>query len=259
MRAQQACSRSVRADAKIDYFDSSGRVRGSVLYKAALPEKLRFDVYSPFGVMLSTLTSDGKDFALYDLRQKRFLQGPASPCNVNRFTRVPVPPFALVELLRGEAPVLVHEPAAATIDWKSWSKEYVVRIPSKNSALEEIHFEIAGEDFKKPWSQQKLRVTEVRIEQQGIELYVAELKDHRPAKTAAPLVDEEGIDPPVPPSGPQCAAELPRRLRIEVPDTSQDLVLANEEIVHNPPILPKDFAQNPPGGVAVRYAACDGR
>src|SRR5688500_17646517 len=57
MRQTYACSRSVRAEAKIDYFESRGRVRGNVMYIAALPEKLRFDVFSPFGVTLATLTS----------------------------------------------------------------------------------------------------------------------------------------------------------------------------------------------------------
>jgi hypothetical protein len=259
MRAAQSCSRGVRADAKLDYFEKGHRVRGSVLYKALLPDELRFSVYSPFGVMLSTLTSDGRDFALYDLRQKQFLKGPASACNVARFTRVPLPPFALVQLLRGEAPVLVHEPRAASIEWSSWSKEYRIRIPSKHQALEEIRLEIVDQDWDKPWQQQRLRVTEVRVEQQGVELYVAELRDHQPARTAAPLVDEDGLDAPLPPSGPPCSAELPRGIRINVPESSQDLVIRNEEIVHNPPVSQGDFVQSPPGGVAVRYARCSDR
>ena len=231
-------------------------MRGSVLYKAVLPDKLRFDVYSPFGVMLSTLSSDGRDFALYDLRQKQFLKGPANTCNVARFTRVPLPPFALVQLLSGEAPVLVHEPRAASIEWSSWSKEYRIRIPSKHEATEEIRLEIVDQDWDKPWQKQRLRVTEVRVEQKGVELYAAELKDHQPAQTAPPRVDEDGLEPPVPPSGPACSAELPRGIRINVPETSQDLVIRNEEIVHNPPLSPGDFVQSPPGGVSVRYASC---
>jgi hypothetical protein len=259
MRAAQSCSRGVRADAKLDYFEKGHRVRGSVLYKAVVPENLRFDVYSPFGVMLSTLSSDGRDFALYDLRQKQFLRGPANACNVARFTRVPLPPFALVQLLRGEAPVLVHEPRAASIEWSSWSKEYRIRIPSKHQAVEEISLEIVDQDWDKPWQEQRLRVTEVRVEQRGVELYAAELKDHQPAQTAPPRVDEDGLEPPVPPSGPPCTAELPRGIRINVPESSQDLVIRNEEIVHNPPLSAGDFAQTPPGGVPVRYARCNDR
>jgi hypothetical protein len=254
MHATYACSRAVRGDAKIDYFDDNGRVRGSVLYLGMLPDSLRFDVYSPFGVMLSTLTSDGKQFSLFDLREKQFLHGPADTCNVSRFTRVPVPPFALVQLLRGEAPVLVHDPRATRIEWSSG--RYVLTIPSKHAALEEIHIQPLEADYALPWQKQRVRVTEVRVEQHGMDLYVAELKDHRAGRTAQALVDEEGLTAPIPPSGPSCAAEIPHRLRISVSDTDQDLVLASEEVAHNPPVAPGDFSQKPPGGVRVRYAAC---
>ena len=81
------------------------------------PDSVRFDVFSPFGVTLSTLTADGRDFALFDMKEKSFLRGPANTCNVARSTQVPVPPFALVQLLRGEAPVLVHEASQASIAW----------------------------------------------------------------------------------------------------------------------------------------------
>jgi hypothetical protein len=263
MRETYACSRGVGADAKLDYFGDEGRARGNVLYKVALLERLRFDVYSPFGVMLSTLTSDGQKFALYDLRQKEFLHGPALPCNVARFTRVPVPPFALVQLLRGEAPVLVHEPAGASISWDSGflglgSGAYVIRIASKHGAEQEIRAVPVREDFELPWKRQRLRVLEVRVSQHGSELYTAELRDHRPGRTAPPRVDEDGLGPSVPPSGPPCTAELPARVRIGVPESGHDLLIVNEEAVHNPPLTEQDFTQSPPPGVRVRYAACEG-
>jgi hypothetical protein len=263
MRETYACSRGVGADAKLDYFGDEGRARGNVLYKVSLLERMRFDVYSPFGVMLSTLSSDGKQFALYDLRQKQFLHGPALPCNVERFTRVPVPPFALVQLLRGEAPVLVHDAAGASISWDSGflglgSGAYKVRIASKHGAEEEIRLVPVDDDFDLPWSKQRLRVLEVRVLQHGTELYTAELRDHRPGRTAAPRVDEDGLGPTLPPSGPACNAELPARVRISVPDSGHDLLIVNEEVVHNPPLTDGDFKQSPPSGVRVRYVTCGG-
>ena len=155
MRATYACSRGVQGEAKIDYFGDQGRVRGDVLYRSALPQNLRFDVYSPFGATLSTLTSDGERFALFDLKQKILVRGPANTCNVSRFTRVPVPPHALAQLLRGEAPVLVHEAKAAKIAWEG---QYVIRIHSKHQAHQEIHLEPLDEDWQRPWQQQRLRV-----------------------------------------------------------------------------------------------------
>ena len=254
MHESYACSRGIQGEAKIDYFGDEGRVRGNVLYKSMLVDDLRFDVFSPFGVTISTLTSDGESFALYDLQQKTFFSGPANTCNVTRFTRVPVPPHALAQMLRGEAPVLVHTPQQAKIVWESG--RYVVRIQSKHQATQEIHLEPRDQDWLKPWNQQHVRVLEVSVTQQGIDLYRAELADHEPAHSSKGWEDPDGLGPGVPPSGPACQAEVPRRMRLEVPDTDQDLILRVKEATHNPPILPGTFRQSPRAGVRVRYSAC---
>lgn len=259
MHESVACSRGVRAEAKIDYFDSKGRVRGNVMYLASLPDQLRFDVYSPFGVTLATLTSDGHDFALFDLKNKVFQYGPANTCNVARFTRVPVPPHALVQLLQGGAPVLVHAPGAATVDWESGlfgGGRYVVSVQSTRAATERIELVPRPEDFERPWAQQRLRVLKVAIEQRGIPLYSAELTDHHSVSTASPSVDPDGLRPTLQPSGPPCDAEVPGRLRIVVPDTNQDLILSNERIQHNPPLESGTFRQAPPRGARARYVGC---
>ncbi|MEI9939313.1 MAG: hypothetical protein WDO69_18995 [Pseudomonadota bacterium] len=254
MRATTSCSRALTSDAKIDYFGEAGRLRGTLLYVVAVPDKLRLDVVSPFGATVSTLTSDGHDFALFDLRQKQFLRGPANACNLGRFTHVPVPPAALVQLLRGEAPVLLHTPAAASIAWESG--EYVVRIQSTRDATEEIHLRPLEQDYALPFSAQRVRVTEVRVAQQGIELYRAQLVGHRPAKMSGSRLDPDGLDAPVPPSGPSCQSEVPGRLRLQVPDGDQDVILENVDVSHNPPLAARVFQQSPPGGVDVRYSPC---
>jgi hypothetical protein len=254
MRATNACSRALTSDAKIDYFGAAGRIRGSLLYVVAVPDKLRLDIVSPFGATVSTLTSDGKNFALFDLRQKQFLRGPANACNLARFTHVPVPPAALVQLLRGEAPVLVHTPAAASIAWESG--EYVVRIQSTRQATEEIHLEPLKQDYLLPYAAQRVRVTEVRVLQQGIESYRAQLVGHRPANMSGPRLDPDGLDAPTPPSGPSCQSEVPGRLRLQVPDGDQDVILENIDVSHNPPLASQVFEQSPPGGVDVRYSPC---
>jgi hypothetical protein len=254
MRATTSCSRALTSDAKIDYFGEAGRIRGSLLYVVAVPDKLRLDVVSPFGATVSTVTSDGKQFSLFDLRQKQFLRGPANACNLGRFTHVPVPPAALVQLLRGEAPVLVHSPSAASIAWESG--EYVVRIQSTHDASEEIHLQPVAQDYALPYSAQRVRVSEVRVLQQGIELYRAQLVGHHPAKMSGPRVDPDGLDPPVPPSGPSCQSEVPGRLRLQVPDGNQDVILENIDVSHNPPLDAHVFEQSPPGGVELRYSPC---
>ena len=254
LREQQKCSRGVAGEGKLDYFGKEGRVRGSVLFMTSSPDRVRVDVVSPFGATISTLTSDGRDFSLYDLRQKVFLMGPANACNLARFTHVPMPPHALVSLLRGEPPVLVHGPEQASLGWESG--RYVIRIQSKHQATQEIAISPSDADYEKPYQQQRLVLSSVEVRQQDYVLYRAELEEHEPASTAAPRQDPDGIDPDVPPSGPACRASVPRRLHLEVPAEEQDLVLAIGEIAHNPPLGPGSFRQARPGGVVVRSSPC---
>jgi hypothetical protein len=238
----------------VDYFGEQGRARGSALFVVSRPDKIRFDVMSPFGVNLSTLTSDGSDFALLDVGAKTFYRGTASECNVRRFLHAPVPPFALVNLMAGEAPVLVHTPGEALIDWDSGS--YRIRIASRHDASEEIRLEPSPDDWNKAWSDQRLRVVEVRVRQRGVELYRATMGDHEPASTAPPSVDPDGIDPDVPPSGPPCAAEVPRRIHVVSEASGEDVLIVHREVHHNPPLLSNVFKQDAPRGVKIRTTSC---
>lgn len=256
MRAGQACSRAVRGEAKLDYFGDQGRVRGSILYVVLAPDRMRFDVFSPFGATLSTLTSDGTRFSLFDLKAKTFLTGPANACNLQRFTRVPLPPHAFVQLLRGEAPVLAHEPSGASIDWSEGS--YRIRVMGRHRAEQEIRLVPREADWQRPWAEQRLRVIEVSVTQASAPIYRVELEGHAQVATAAARVDPEGIDPPIAPSGPECTAELPRRLHFVVGDDQHDVLLANEAQVHNPPLVPDLFEQQPPSGVQLRHSPCGG-
>lgn len=254
LREQQACSRGLSGEGKLDYFGKEGRIRGSILFMASSPDSVRLDVVSPFGATISTLTSNGKDFSLYDLRQKVFLHGPANACNLGRFTHVPMPPHALVSLLRGEPPLLVHTPPEASLSWEGG--RYVVRIAGRHSATQEIAISPNDTDYDKPYAQQRVSLSSVEVRQQSYVLYRAELEQHDPATTAPPRSDPDGIDPDVAPSGPACSASVPRRLRLQVPAEEQDLVLTVGEIAHNPPLKAGAFEQRPPGGVVVRSSPC---
>lgn len=254
MRATHDCSRGIQGESKVDYFGDQGRVRGSLLFVTARPERVRFDVFSPFGATISTLTSDGSQFALLDFTQKQMFHGPASECNVARFLRVPVSPHALVTLLGGEAPVLVHSPGQATLAWEGGT--YVVRVTSRHGATETIHLEPRSQDWTRPWSEQQVRVTRVIVAQRGTELYSAELDDFRPARAALPRSDPDGIDPDIPPSGPPCSAEVPRRVHLVSEASGEDVVIQHRELWHNPPLQPGLFHQERPRGVKVRLSTC---
>ena len=256
----------VQAKAKIDHVDrkrkfGTQRLRGDLLMMVTVPARIRMDIVSPFGVTVATLTSDGQRFNLADLRDKRFYSGPAKACNIARLTTVPVPGPVLVDLLRGEAPVVQHGaraglPESSQIAW-SGKGYYVLTFAGKNTTTEEIHLAPHPDDFGKPWSAQRLRVLEVTIRQEGLVLYRAQLDGHAAAAMANARVDEQGIDPPIPPSGPVCTAELPRRIHVEVPGLEEDVLFRYDEVTWNPP-LPRDiFVQAQPAGLEPFPVDCD--
>lgn len=258
VNATQDCGIGIHATAKIDQFSKEGRVRGDLLAFAVWPERLRMDIVSPFGVTLWTLASDGQQFSVNDLRQKRFFHGPASACNIARLTTVPMPGHVLVSLLRGEAPVLKHGDADESISWQSGNGGYyLVTVKGNNGSVERIKVAPHPADLALPWDKQRMRVLDVELEQQGIILYHAELSDHQPAKMAVPQVDPAMIDPPIPTSGPQCTAEIPRKIHVEVPGKDQDVLFRYEDVTWNPPLPDGIFSQPIPGGVEVVRVTCD--
>ncbi len=255
MRATHGVCNGVMANAKIDHFGQQGRVRGDLLMFAAVPANIRMDVISPFGASLATLTTDGTRFALADLRDKRFYVGPATACNIARLTTVPIPGHVLVNLFRGQAPVLKHDDAATTIAWNG-KGYYVVTIPSTRDAVEEIHIAPTPDDVAKPWKDQRMRVLEVTIRQHGSILYRAKLDDHARAPMSKESVDPDNIDPPTPPSGPECDAEIPRKIHVDVPNQDEEVKFTYDQVRWNPPLPEGTFSQPPPPGMSVVPVTC---
>lgn len=255
MKRSFRCANGVQGEGKIDHVSPQGRVRGEVYIFAVNPARVRFDVVSPFGAMLYTLTSNGETFRMLDVKEKRFLHGPASPCNLARLTQVPVPGHVLVSLLRGEAPLLVHRPEQASLSWDSGGF-YRVELESTRDARQELRLAVHEDDFLKPWGEQRLRLVGLTTEQRGVVLYQADLSDHELAHTAPAREDPDGIDEPIPPSGGRCDIEVPRTIRILVPHANDDVVFEYQKVSLNPPIPEGAFSQPVPGGVRQQYVDC---
>lgn len=256
VRATTACGRGVQASAKLDYFGQEGRVRGTLMLIASKPARLRLDVLNPFsGGPVATLTSDGHDFALADLRDRRFYSGPATACNIARLTNVPLPGHVLVDLLRGQAPVL-QRTGPATIVW-SGGGYYVVTIPGTHEASEELHLAPRPDDWTKPWASQRMRVLDVVVRQAGTVLYHAELDEHARAAMSKERADPEHIDPPLPPSGPECDAEVPMRIHVDVPALGNDVRFRYDEVAWNPPLEAGVFRQARLAGLEAVPVVCE--
>lgn len=263
LREQTNCSRAVQGEAELAFSGEGRRLNGQILYLAQAPDKVRFDVYSSFGVTLSTLTSDGDRFALYNLEDKSFFYGPARTCNVQRFTRVPVPAFALVELLRGRPPVLAHTRQGSSIDFSGGflsRGHYQLTFAGTPDATQTVEIAVHPDDWHKPLSDQRLRLKRVEVAQAGSVLYEVELGGYGPARRAnlEPTAEDRAMGiTEYAPTGPVCDAELPRKVTFYVPETGYQLTFRNEEIVHNPPISSASFQQNFPGGVVAQESFCN--
>jgi len=196
MRASAQGCNGVQATAKIDRRGDGGRIAGDLDMMVIAPQNLRMDVQS-FGNVVATMTSDAKRFAFLDLRDKRFYVGPARPCNLARFTRVPIAGTALVELLRGQAPVLRDWQRTTSAVAPSWHGDghYSVVLRDDHGNEEEIELAPHPDDVNKPWNAQRMRVVGVTVRQAGLVWYRAELGDHAPAPMSKERVDPEGIDP----------------------------------------------------------------
>lgn len=262
LRETTSCNRAVQGEARLSFSGEGRRLSGRLLYLAHAPAELRFDIFSSFGATISTLTSDGRRFSLLDMEQRTLFTGPASACNVQRFTRVPVPPEALVELLRGRPPVLVHEAADAALDFHGslfGSGHYRLTVAGRHHARQEIELGVVPSDWDLPTDRQRLRLLGVKVEQAGEVLYQVEFSDHRPRKMAPLLqtAEDRALGLPAPlASGPECAVELADRMRVYVPTTGYELTFDNEELWLNPPLQEGAFVQNTPPGVTASESTC---
>src|ERR1700744_5953764 len=117
LRTRAEHLKTLRMTAKIDYMANGGqRAKVKVNMLLARGGKLRFEADSPLGGSLATLTSDGAQFSLLDVRANRFLTGPAKACNVARMIRLNRTPDDIGAVLMGSAPL----PADAKIKSAGW-------------------------------------------------------------------------------------------------------------------------------------------
>jgi len=259
MRATSACGMGIQADAKVDHFSESNRVRTELLFIASRPARLRMDVLAPVVGTVATVSTDGVQFQATDLRQHRFLYGPATACNIARVTRIPVPGFVLVNLLAGRAPVLRHD-VQPTIAWDG-AGYYVIKIAGTNDAIEELHVVPHPDDWSKPWGEQRMRVLDVSVTQRGVLLYHAELDAHEktPMSKPAPCDDvcKATGETPTQPSGPLCEAEIPRRIHVEMPSLKTDVLFRYDKVEWNPPLEANVFVQQQQAGLSPTPVECE--
>lgn len=253
LQQRTSCSRAVQGEAKLVVKAPLFRRQGNLLFRAHAPDHLRLDLYSPFGVTLSTLTTSGEELSLYEPHASTMYTGRANACSVQRFAGVAIPSFALVEILRGRPPVIDF--AQARLRLKGGSPagaRYTAQLASADGTKERLEFFVPREDFQLPLEQQRVFLSRVRVKQHRSLLYDVHLSDYR-AVSRRPLsraADEMGLGQPrAHPTGPACEAELPFSFVFSVGRPAVSLSVRAEELEHNPPEVLGVYTQTPTPGV----------
>ncbi len=258
---QSSCSRGVQGEAKVAFRGEGRRLSANLLFLAEAPHSLRFDATHSVAGTIATLTTNGERFSLASLEEKRFYEGPARTCNVERFTRVPAPPSVFVDLLRNRAPRLrsKRSPSLAAQAPLFGDFHYEVTVTGV-SETETLRLFVHPDDYDRPTSEQRLRLGYLGLVRAGRPVFEAELGEFRGGRTAPPVevTAEErllGVEP-APPGAP-CASELPGFARFYVEETGFELTFASMELLHNPVLGAQAFLQERRPGLLTTPADCD--
>lgn len=229
---------AIQAEARVDQRGEQGRIRGTVLMFVERSGRVRFDVMTQFGPVL-TLTSDGEAFALNDMRERKFLHGPACQANIARLLGMPVTARQAASLLLGGVPQL--EAVDERLEWVGEEGRYHVTRRASNGLIARMALSLRPEDEKVELPAQRFRLMTSSLEGPDGHLYWrAEYDDYTWVRTP----DGGGFD-------------VPFKVRVQQPSSDTDTLVKFQEVIPNPDIPPEAFVQGVPSGVTVEEASCD--
>lgn len=106
---QSKALHSLQGLAKVRVKTDQGSLSGTQVVIVAKPAQLRAETLSPFGNPLLSLASDGRQLTVLVPGDNLFFSGEATAENLTRFTRMPLPPTALVDILLWQPPLVAFQ------------------------------------------------------------------------------------------------------------------------------------------------------
>ena len=229
--------RSLRAEARADQRGAQGRVRGTVLMFVERPDRVRFDVMTQFGPA-AVLTSDGRTFAMADLRERTFRTGRACPSSIARLLGMPLSSEDVGRLLLGGTPRI--ESVRETIAVDEEDGRYRIVLYGRDRGRQEIDLGVRAADEHAPPAEQRLRLLRSEVfDARGRTLWRVTYDDYR----VVPL-GEQGV-------------AVPYEVFFEHPGRESDTRLRFEDIDLNVAVPAGAFEQTPAPGLRVERIACD--
>jgi hypothetical protein len=231
---------SLRAEARVDRRDASGRIRGTVLMLVRRPDRVRFDAMTQFGPA-AVLTSDGTEFALTDLRENRYFVGPSCAENIERLLGLPLDGPDVARFLFGETPLLEASDETVVCD----GGHYLVTRRADDGRVQSLSFDVRQADVEAPPTEQRLRLrsSEVHAPDGSLEWRVR-YDDHR--------VIEDPRDTETPRRG----VAMPFTIHFELPARDIDTLVRFNSIDLNPDIPEDAFHQEPRDGLSIEPVEC---
>jgi hypothetical protein len=105
LRQRQEVVKGIDVETRAESWLGGQRTKATVLMLVERGGRLRFEAEVALQGAVATLVTDGPNFALLDLQEHVFKQGPACPDNVASLIPVPLAPAEIAAILLGDAPL----------------------------------------------------------------------------------------------------------------------------------------------------------
>jgi uncharacterized protein DUF4292 len=216
--------RTFRISGRVDHFGEEHRIQGKTFLFARLPDQLRIELLSPFMSPLTVLTVNNGKFAMNDLREGRYMTGPAEPCNIARLLRIPLPPADIFRILIGLSPLIDGENESS---WNSRAGHYEIVIKNQDQT----------QYLKVGPSRETLPLLSSRLEDAQGTIFDIDYS-HWSQVAGIPM---------------------PHEIRVKMPRSKTDLLLRYDDNgVEINIVLPEDaWTQSPPAGLTIEEVECN--
>jgi recombination protein RecR len=223
LKKQTESVKSFRITGRVDHFGEKHRIQGKAYLFSVLPKKLRIELISPFESPLNVLTVNDTVFAMHDVKEARFLTGPADPCNIARLIQIPMPVDDVIRILLGYAPIIDGRTEV------KWDTKGFYRVTISDGARTE-RLEIGPDKSSLPLQRATLE------DKDGL-IFDITYNRRRPVQ----------------------AVSIPGEIRVKMQREKVDLLLRYDpEGVELNVDLPTDaWDQTPPAGITVEQVTCD--
>jgi len=137
IRAHQKQARTLRAEAKVEFWDyaQGDRVNGRISMWVVRDGRLRIEFNTQVG-MMAALAVTHSGFQLLDVKNDKYFVGHAAPCNVERIIHIALPPEQIAHAMLGDVPLMPHE--RATVSWNGNAKRWVLTLTLKDGGSQVI-------------------------------------------------------------------------------------------------------------------------